>query len=142
MSGPGAKHGHTLKDFGLDVRFMDAPVGAASAVKMCYGGITKGFTALAATIMRASAEAGVDEYIKKELVATQPGFWKFLEGMMPNTYDKAFRFAPEMREIAEFVQPDRAGSAIFEAFAVAYEQMAADRAGANIEIKKLEKFFA
>ena len=33
-------------DYGLDVRVLDGPLSAASALKMSYAGITKGVTAL------------------------------------------------------------------------------------------------
>ena len=36
----------TLNDYGLIVRVLDGPLTAASALKMSYAGITKGFTAL------------------------------------------------------------------------------------------------
>src|SRR5205085_7754054 len=42
-SGPEAQRFAALSAFGLDARVMDGPVGAASAMKMSYAGITKGF---------------------------------------------------------------------------------------------------
>jgi hypothetical protein len=37
---------------------MGAPIGAASGLKLAYAGLTKGFTALAATIITAASRAG------------------------------------------------------------------------------------
>jgi 3-hydroxyisobutyrate dehydrogenase-like beta-hydroxyacid dehydrogenase len=45
-SGPAAADFAGLNDYGLIVRVLDGPVTAASALKMSYAGITKGFTAL------------------------------------------------------------------------------------------------
>ncbi|KAH2775842.1 hypothetical protein KXW38_001018, partial [Aspergillus fumigatus] len=42
MSGERAGDVAVLKDFGLDVRIVAGPVGAASALKMSYAGIVKG----------------------------------------------------------------------------------------------------
>lgn len=138
-SGPGAAGVARLAAYGLDVRVMDGPVGAASALKMCYGGITKGFNAMAAAVLLAADRAGVADVLRQELIATQPGLFHFLERMMPGTYDKAYRFAPEMREIAGFMAPDVAGDAIYEAFALLYGQMAADRAGLNRQTSTLTR---
>ena len=43
-----------LNDYGLIVRVLDGPLTAASALKMSYAGITKGFTALGAAMMLAA----------------------------------------------------------------------------------------
>ena len=43
-----------LNDFGLVVRVIQGPIGAASAMKMSYAGITKGFTALGAMMLLAA----------------------------------------------------------------------------------------
>src|SRR5208283_5117864 len=47
-----------LQDLGLRVRLLDGPVGAASALKMAYAGITKGLTALGAAMVLAADRAG------------------------------------------------------------------------------------
>ena len=39
-----------LRDWGIDLRAIDGPIGAASGVKMSYAGITKGTTAIAAAM--------------------------------------------------------------------------------------------
>ena len=47
-SGPDAADFARLNDYGLIVRVLQGPLTAASALKMSYAGITKGFTALGA----------------------------------------------------------------------------------------------
>ena len=50
-----------LGRYGLDVRPLEAGVGAASALKMCYAGIAKGLTGLgAAMILAATREGAAD----------------------------------------------------------------------------------
>ena len=50
-SGPQAPRFASLREFGLDVRVLDGPMSAASAMKMSYAGITKGTQALAAAML-------------------------------------------------------------------------------------------
>src|SRR5690348_15681580 len=45
-SGPAVDATRVLRDWGLDWRAIDGPVGAASGLKMSYAGITKGTTAI------------------------------------------------------------------------------------------------
>ena len=47
-----------LQEFGLKLRRIDGPMGAASALKMSYAGITKGLTAIAAAMVLAAGRAG------------------------------------------------------------------------------------
>ena len=48
-----------LNEYGLVFRQVDGPAGAASALKMSYGGITKGLTAVGSAMMLAAGRAGV-----------------------------------------------------------------------------------
>src|ERR1041385_4480497 len=50
-SGPGAKDFSRLSERGLQIRMMDGPNGAASAMKLSYAGITKGCTAIGSAMM-------------------------------------------------------------------------------------------
>src|ERR1700719_3948740 len=54
VSGAGANEVARLSEFGVAFPPLDGPIGAASALKMSYGGITKGFTAIAVSIDRKS----------------------------------------------------------------------------------------
>jgi hypothetical protein len=60
-SGPHAHRLVALADYGLDIVTMDAPIGAASGLKLSYAGLTKGFTALAAAIVTAATRDGLAE---------------------------------------------------------------------------------
>jgi putative dehydrogenase len=58
LSGPAATKVTVLEQYGLTMPVQPGPIGAASAMKMSYAGITKGFTALGAAMMLAATRAG------------------------------------------------------------------------------------
>ncbi|MBX6376361.1 MAG: NAD(P)-dependent oxidoreductase [Acetobacteraceae bacterium] len=125
---------------GLDIRVIDGPVGAASALKMSYAGITKGLSALASTMMLAATRAGAAEALYAELSQSQPQLLAWFQRQVPTMYAKAYRWAGEMEEIADFVGRDRAESRIYDGAARLYEHLAGDYAGEKREIGMLEAF--
>lgn len=142
LSGPEAGRLAVLGEYGLDVRIIEGPVGAASALKMSYAGITKGLTALASAMMLAATRAGAAEGLRRELERSQPQLLAWFGRMVPPMYDKAYRWVGEMQEIADFVQPDEAAGDIYRAIARFYQQMAADAAGPNQATAALSAFLA
>ena len=67
------------RQYGLDVRVLDGPLSAASAVKMSYAGITKGTQALAAVMMLAATRAGSADALFAELRISQPQMLAWLK---------------------------------------------------------------
>ena len=55
-------------------------------------------------------------------------------------YTKAYRWAPEMEQIADFLGDDVAAHDIFKAMAALCRQLAANQAGDRTEIGWLHKF--
>ncbi len=102
VSGRGAGDVPALFDgSNLEVRVVDGPAGAASAVKMCFAGWTKGTTALLYSI-RALAEAeGVGESLLAEWETSMPELIARSERSPAMVGPKAWRFEPEMHEIAD-----------------------------------------
>jgi 3-hydroxyisobutyrate dehydrogenase-like beta-hydroxyacid dehydrogenase len=139
-SGTDASRFAALNDYGLNVRVIDGPVGAASAMKMSYAGITKGFTALGSVMMLAATRAGTAEALHRELAQSQPELLAWLTRAVPRMYSKAYRWIAEMEEIAGFAEEDPAGHQIFEGAAELYRRLAADFEGANTETAALTKF--
>ncbi|MGE3896456.1 MAG: DUF1932 domain-containing protein, partial [Variibacter sp.] len=92
VSGEDAKPLAALTERGLDVRVMDAPVGAASALKMVYGGLNKGVVALGAAMALAAHRAGVGEDFHKELRASQGPLLEQLSRGVPDMFSKAYRW--------------------------------------------------
>src|SRR6478609_5433411 len=54
-SGPSVGQTAVMRDWGIDWRVIDGPIGAASGLKMSYAGITKGITALGSAMMLGAA---------------------------------------------------------------------------------------
>jgi 3-hydroxyisobutyrate dehydrogenase-like beta-hydroxyacid dehydrogenase len=114
-----------LSHFGLDIAILDGPVGAASGVKLSYAGLTKGFTALCATMLAAAEREGLADALRAELARTQPGFLARIDRAIPDMRPKAYRWVAEMQQIAEFVGAPGDGSTIYEGAALLYRQIAA-----------------
>ena len=105
-SGAAAGDFARLNDYGLIVRVLEGPLTAASALKMSYAGITKGFTALGAVMMLAATRAGADQALKAELAESQQALLGILSRNVPGMYGKAYRWVAELDEIATFVGAD------------------------------------
>ena len=118
-----------LNDYGLIVRVLDGPLTAASALKMSYAGITKGFTALGAAMMLAATRGGSAEALKAELAESQPELLGYLTRQMPDMYSKAYRWVAELDEISDFVGKDHPEHAMLTAAARLYERIAEDVEG-------------
>jgi 3-hydroxyisobutyrate dehydrogenase-like beta-hydroxyacid dehydrogenase len=140
LSGPDAEKVTALRDYGLSTPVQPGPIGAASAMKMSYAGITKGFTALGATMMLAAMKAGTADALVAEMTVSQPALLKWLTSQMPKMHSKAYRWVAEMEEIAEFVGADQPGSGFYRAAADLYRQIAADFEGPNVETAALDAF--
>ncbi|WP_431267610.1 DUF1932 domain-containing protein [Dankookia sp. P2] len=138
VSGPEADRLAPLSEHGLDVRVTPGPVGAASALKMSYAGITKGLVALSSAMMLAATRAGAAEGFRTELARSQPQLLAWFGRMVPPMPDKAYRWVGEMEEIADFTGPEAA--AIYQAIAGFYEGMAADQAGTGEKAAALAAF--
>jgi 3-hydroxyisobutyrate dehydrogenase-like beta-hydroxyacid dehydrogenase len=124
LAGPHAHEARTLADYGLKVRVVEGDIGAASALKMSYAGITKGTQAIAAAMILGAARAGCAEALKQELSESQPQVLASLSRSLPRMFPKAYRWDAEMEEIAAFLGEDAAAHDVFLAFAQLYARIA------------------
>lgn len=131
-----------LCDLGLKVRIMKAPLGAASALKMSYAGINKGTTLLAAAMLLGATRAGAADALRAELSESRPELLDRYARSIPDMYPKAYRWASEMEEIAEFLGDDPAARLIFQGMAALCRRLAADQSGEQAEIRSLDVFIA
>lgn len=136
-----------LLDHGIDWRPIEGGIGAASALKMSYAGITKGLTALASAMALGAAASGADAALKAELLSSQPELMRWLGRSVPDMFDKAYRWVAEMEEISAFLatsDASRPAAPIHGAMARLYESLAADRAAATPDgpVATLAGFFA
>jgi 3-hydroxyisobutyrate dehydrogenase-like beta-hydroxyacid dehydrogenase len=139
-SGPAAKDVVRLNDYGLIVRVLDGPLTAASALKMSYAGITKGFTALGTAMMLAASRGGSAEALKAELAESRPDLFRYLSNQVPGMYSKAYRWVAELDEIADFVGEEFPEHDMLQAAARLYERIAEDLVDRKDEIGKLDRF--
>ena len=141
LSGEHAERAAQLQQYGLTMPILPGPVGLASAMKMSYAGITKGFTALGAMMMLAATSAGTAEFLQRELADSQPELLAWLTRAVPNMYSKAYRWVAEMEEISEFCSDGaEAAEDLFDAAAEFYEHIAEDFEGAKEQTAMLDKF--
>jgi L-threonate 2-dehydrogenase len=127
-SGRDALRFAALAGHGLDIRVIGEEVGAASALKMCYAGITKGLIAVASAMLLAAERAGVADTLARELAASQQGLLGSLERTIPAMFPKAYRWVEEMRQIAAFPADPAAGQ-IYAGAAELYERLAPESGG-------------
>jgi len=124
VSGENARDVLALNDYGLIVHALDGPIGAASALKMSYAGITKGLTAVGSAMMLGAERAGAGAALKRELGESQPQLLAYLSKHVPAMFPKAYRWVAEMEEIAQFLAADPAAPAIYAAVARLYARFA------------------
>jgi 3-hydroxyisobutyrate dehydrogenase-like beta-hydroxyacid dehydrogenase len=139
-SGPAARDFAKLNDFGLIVRVLTGPLTAASALKMSYAGITKGFTALGAAMMLAATRGGSATALKAELAESRPDLLRYLSNQVPAMYSKAYRWIAELDEIASFVGDEYAEHEMLAAAGRLYERIAEDYEREKKETGTLDGF--
>lgn len=140
MSGEHAKDVAVLGDFGLDIRFVEGPVGAASALKMSYAGIVKGLAGIGSAMVVAATKAGAADALRDELALSQPAILARLEVALPDMIPKAYRWVAEMQEISGFLGPDHPASQIYQGFARWFEHLARDAKGEAVDASLLKAF--
>jgi L-threonate 2-dehydrogenase len=142
-SGPKASQTAVLRDWGIDWRVIDGAVGAASALKMSYAGITKGTTAIACAMLWGAARFGCGEALIAELTESQPEMLARMRSGIPRMYDKAYRWVAEMQEISDFLEQNPASRDIYAAVARLYGDIATaydEKApGADNAVKMLDR---
>ncbi|MGH7916359.1 MAG: DUF1932 domain-containing protein [Candidatus Binataceae bacterium] len=126
-SGEYAQELARLRNYGIDVAVLDAPVGAASALKLSYAGITKGLIAMGAAMIGAAEREGLSLALQKELERSQPHLLAWLGFGVPNLSRKAYRWVAEMDEIASFIGETGAGGGIYAEVARLFEHVARER---------------
>jgi 3-hydroxyisobutyrate dehydrogenase-like beta-hydroxyacid dehydrogenase len=132
VSGADTAPALVLRDLGLDLRVCPGGIGAASSLKMSYAGLNKGITALAAIMILAAERTGAGPALLDELTENEPALLARFAKALPDMAPKAYRWAPEMGEIADFLGPDAAGRQVFSGYADLYTRLAAEVGGSEI----------
>ena len=108
----------------LEVRVVDGGAGAASAVKMCFAGWTKGTAALLFTIRTLAEAESVTDSLLAEWATSMPDLIARSERAPAMVGPKAWRFAPEMGEIADSFAAAGLPDGFHRAAAETYDRMA------------------
>jgi 3-hydroxyisobutyrate dehydrogenase-like beta-hydroxyacid dehydrogenase len=124
ICGDETKRALFLREFGLDIRALDGPIGSAAALKMCYAGLNKGLTGLTAATLLAAERAGIADSLLAEWGLSQAFLLNRSKSALPAMYPKARRWMSEFEEIAEFVGDETTAGSIFKALAGFFEERA------------------
>lgn len=101
VSGPHAQLMQRINSDQIQVRIAGEKIGDASAVKMCYAALTKGTTALGTELLIAARKLGVDQVLENEFAGSQADKYDALLKGAAGMPFKAYRWVPEMNEIAK-----------------------------------------
>jgi L-threonate 2-dehydrogenase len=143
LSGESARDVERLSSYGLAFKALEGPIGAASALKMSYAGITKGLTAIGTAMILGALRAGCTDALRRELADSQPNLLAYLARQIPSMYSKSYRWVAEMEEISDFLQGDAAAPALYKDMARFYERVADAKAKGSAEdgeLAELKRF--
>jgi len=129
VSGPGAAELEALATPQLPVHVMSERIGDASAIKMCFGAINKGAQVLILQGLIAAHRLGVHEALEKQLLGSKADLYQWVLGAMPLMPPKAYRWVPEMHEIARTFEGTGMTPRIFQGAGDLLEQIAATALG-------------
>ena len=130
LSGQRAREVAALPFEGVERVVVGDAVGLASAVKMCTASVYKGRVALLAQALRAADRYGVVEHVVDDLADTGLLSRERVGGTLGKASAKAWRYVPEMEEIAAAQAGAGLTPALFLAIATVYADIA-DRALAD-----------
>ncbi len=142
VSGPDAERVAALKAHGLRIQPLDGPIGAATALKLSYGGISKGIFAVCSASILGATRAGAAAALFDELGRNQPGLMAFIAHGIPDMPSKTGRWVSEMEQIAGYLGAERIEADLYRTIARFYGQLAADFEGDGHETEQLAAFFA
>ena len=129
VSGPDAYLLGQINHPNLLIRVMSERVGDASGVKMCYAAMTKGTTALAVELLVAARKLGVEQALEKELRESRNDVFEWQMKNIAVMPPKAYRWVPEMQEIAKTFGELGLTRRIFEGATDIYSMVAATPLG-------------
>ena len=129
VSGPGAEDLEQLAGPQLQVNVVSQRIADASALKMCYGALNKGTQALWLEILMAAQRLGVADLLEKQLRSSRADLLDRMLDQYPRMPPKAYRWVPEMLEIAKTLGSAGITPKVFEGAADIYRFVAATPLG-------------
>src|SRR5262245_17660383 len=101
VSGPGAAELEQLAVAQLIVHVVGEGIADASALKMCYGALTKGTQALWLEVLIAAERLGIARLLEQQLQQSQAERYGWVLNQFPILPPTAYRWVPEMLEISK-----------------------------------------
>lgn len=139
VSGKDAERITAIRNDHLIIRVVSDRVGDASALKMCYGAITKGAVALGVELLVAARKLGVSEALEREFEDSIGEVYAWLLGRTASMPPKAYRWVPEMNEIARTFEGVGLTPRIIAGAADMFESIAATELGRESPEQAREK---
>jgi 3-hydroxyisobutyrate dehydrogenase-like beta-hydroxyacid dehydrogenase len=113
----------------LAVNVLSDRIGDASALKMCYATITKGVGALVLELLIAGRRLGIGEALEAQIKQTERGIYDAVVKKLPVMPPKAYRWVPEMNQIARCLESIGMTPRMMQGAADIYEFVAATSLG-------------
>jgi 3-hydroxyisobutyrate dehydrogenase-like beta-hydroxyacid dehydrogenase len=129
VSGPGAGDLKQLENEFLRVHILTEKMGDASAVKMCYSAFNKGTQGLVLQTLMAAQRLGVADFVEQQLRASRAEALDSFLKAVPQLPPKAYRWVPEMHEIARTFEGAGMTPRLFQGQADMFELVAATKLG-------------
>ena len=129
ISGPGAADLQQIGNEQLRVTIMSERLGDASAIKACYSGFNKGTQGLLLQTLVAAQRLGVYEQLEKQLLSSKGDLYNWLLDTLPQMPPKAYRWVPEMYQLAKTFEGVGMTPRIFQGEADMFVMIAATALG-------------
>lgn len=100
VSGPDTAPMEALDGKGIEVLALGGEIGAASGLKMCYAGLTKGRWTLQTAVLLAAEQLGLSEALKREFEFSQQSEYEIMRARVPRLPADSERWIAEMEEIS------------------------------------------
>ena len=139
LSGPQAGGiSNLFADTVVTTRIVSDEAGAASAVKMCYAGYTKGSAALLLALRAAAQHYRVFDLLEKEWNDSLPGLAERSVRSARGSSRKAWRFEGEMKEIASTLAAAGLPTGFHDAAAEIYSRLSRFKNEESVTIEEIE----
>jgi len=129
VSGPGAADLEQLAGPQLAVHVIGEGIADASALKMCYGALTKGTQAVWLEVLIAAERLGVAGILEQQLQQSQADRYHWVLSQFPMLPPKAYRWVPEMLEISKTLSAVGMSPQIYQGAAEIYRFVASTTLG-------------
>jgi 3-hydroxyisobutyrate dehydrogenase-like beta-hydroxyacid dehydrogenase len=129
VSGPAAADLEHLAGPQLVVHVIGERLADASALKMCYGALNKGTQALWLEVLIAAQRLGVAGLLEQQLEQSQAQRYSWALSQFPALPPKAYRWVPEMLEIAKTLDATGMTPKMFQGAADIYRFVAGTSLG-------------